>query len=203
MNEIFGTGKTRANLSDKKARSVPVEVIEEFRKGNHAAFEQIYKFYHANLQRFLFSLTKDNEMVEDVMQETFIYLWEKRSQIDPGKNILNYLFHVVRSTLISRLRRQQIANRYLNESDFDDVDMYAADDSMIAKETELLVRIVVTHMPAQRRKIYELSRYEGMTNNQIAEQLGIDTRNVRTQLHYATKEIREIIGLFLIYFILG
>lgn len=186
----------------KRKGGVPSEIVEELRQGNHAAFELVYRLYQADVKRFLLSLARDNELAEDVMQEAFLYLWEKREQLDPSKNISNYLFHVVRSMLISRLRRQQVANRYLRELPPEEEMLYAADDSMIAEETEILVSIVVSQMPKQRRKIYELSRYEGLSNREIAEQLGIDTRNVRTQLHYATKEIKDVLGLFLLFFIL-
>jgi len=185
----------------KRKEGIPSEVIEQLRDGNHAAFELVYRLYQADVKRFLLSLAKDNELAEDVMQEAFIYLWEKKEQIDPSKNIANYLFHVVRNMLISRLRKNQVANRYLRDLTFDDV-LYAADASMIAEETAILVNIVVSQMPKQRRKIYEMSRYEGLTNKEIADKLGVDTRNVRTQLHYATKEIKDVIGMFLLLFII-
>ena len=206
MDKVFDSdrlsGKSYEHPGMKKqAEALPAEIIEELRKGNHGAFELIYRVYQANIKRFLLSLTKDNAIAEDVMQEAFLYLWEKREQIDPRKNILNYLFHIVRNMLISRLRRQQVANRYLQDLDFDEVNLYAADASMIAEETEILVKVVVAHMPKQRRTIYEMSRYEGLSNQEIADRLGIDAGNVRTQLHYALKEIKGVVGLFLLFFI--
>ena len=187
---------------NKHRERIPAEVLEELSRGNYAAFELVYKSFQANIRRFILSLTKDIQVAEDIMQDAFVYLWEKREQIDPRKNILNYLFHIVRSMLINRLRKQQVADRYLREMDFEEVSLYAADASMIAEETELLIEVVVEHMPKQRQAIYRMSRQEGLTHQEIAEKMGIDTRNVRTQLHYAVKEIKEILKIFLLFFIL-
>ena len=200
---INGLSRTVPDNSSvkKRANNLPRSVIKKLREGNHAAFEMIHNAYQKDIKLFLLTITRSEHITEEVLQETFVYLWEKRENIDPEKSLVNYLFHVARNAVLMRLRRAQVENKYLQSLDPEQVSNMTADSAMIEEETNILVHIIAANMPKQRRMIFELSRFEGLSNEEIAQKLGIKPGNVRTQLHYALKEVKDIVGLFIAFFI--
>ena len=177
------------------------EVIGALRDGDHRAYEQLYYHYSSSIRRFLQVLTRSDELADDITQETFITIWEKREQIDPAKNIRTYLYTIARNATITYFNREKIKDKYYRSITVDDDASAGSDDLLIAQETELLIRIAVSRMPAMRRKVFELSRFEGWDNERIARELNISKNNVYDHIYQATKDIKEILALFVALFI--
>ena len=83
----------------------------------------------------------------------------------------------------------------------DEEEAESSDEILFAKEISLLVEMAVCKMPVQRRKIYQMSREKGISNNEIAEELGISKKTVENQLSLALQEIKRVISAFLIFFL--
>lgn len=73
------------------------------------------------------------------------------------------------------------------------------EDTLFAKEIRLLIEMIVSEMPAQRQRIYRMSREEGMSNEEIAGRLGISKRSVENQISLALKEIRQAVTAYVIF----
>lgn len=179
------------------------DVLHALRNGSHLAFEEVYIRYVSTVKKFLTVLARSEEVAEEITQETFVTLWEKRKNIDPDKNISGYLFTIAKNFALKYFKSCQMffGEEYLEHDN--PLSGLAPDEVLIGKEQEILTEIAVMRMPTQRKKIYELSRKKGFSNNEIAEQLQISKNTVENHITSALNDIRNIIALFLLLNILS
>ena len=177
-------------------------VLHALREGNHLAYEKVYLHHVSSVKKFMTLLTRSEDIAEEITQETFITLWEKRENIDPDKNISGYLYIIAKNFALKHFRKNKIISDVEIQEDNDPLMNITPDEILIAKEKEILTEIVIKKMPAQRRKIYELSRKEGLTNSEIAERLNISKNTVENHVTSALKDLREVISFFLLFMLL-
>ena len=122
-------------------------------------------------------------------------LWINRHSIDISKSFDSFLHTVARNSAINFLKHKYVEDAYLNNIPGQECSSTSEED-LIAKELGLLIDDTVEKMPEQRKKIYILSRNEGLSNEEIAAQLNTTKRNVESQLSLALKEIRKTISCF-------
>ena len=179
---------------------VSVEVLNALKAGDQGAYEKVFICYYNKLLRFIEVLIRSEEEAEDLTQEIFANLWLKRENLDPNKNFNSFLYTSARNAVLNQIRSKKVRSNYA--ADFQGFDLgEASDELVIARETELLVKITVSRMPEQRRNVYEMSRSEGLSNDEIATRLGVSKNAVEKQLRYALKDIKEVITLFLLFFV--
>ena len=196
MNVNISKNKHPTSKQQTKKRQISPAVLQALREGNHLAYEKVYLHYVSSVKNFLTRLTRSKQTAEEITQEVFVTIWERRENIDPRKNISGYLYVIAKNFALKYFKKNQILfdNEFqVKENPLLDI---APDEILIAKEKELLTEIAVKKMPAKRRKVYELSRKDGLTNSEIAEKLHISKNTVENHITSALKEIREVITLF-------
>ena len=170
--------------------------------GDDSAFREVYLHYFDAVADFLEVLTKSQADAEEITQDVFVALWEKRDRIDPSKNIRGYIYTYAHNAVLNYFKHKKVEGKYLQFA-ANDVRRYeTSDDIVIARETELVIRIAVERMPAQRRRIFEMSRFEGVSNDDIALQLGISKNTVENHITTAVKDIRKVLSM-LAFFLLS
>lgn len=175
------------------------ETLEALREGNHQAFEQVFITYYGKVKAFLFGYIKSVADAEELAQALFVNLWEKRQTIDPTKSFDAYLHTVARNAALNFLKHKYIADTYAAK-ERTETHSTTSEEDLIAKELGLHIDHIVEQMSPQRKQIYQLSREEGLNNQEIADQLNTSKRNVESQLSLALKEIRKGISLFFFLF---
>lgn len=188
------------NRAKSREKEISSEIITALCAGDHIAYEQVYYHYSDSIRRFLITLTRSEDMAEEITQETFIKIWEKRDSIDSSKNFKTYLYTIARNAALSYFNREQIRTKY-SRLVLPEEEDYSSDELIIARETEILIGIAVSRMPKMRRRVFELSRYEGWPNEKIADELHISRSNVYDHLYQATKDIKEVISVFIMLFV--
>ncbi len=179
---------------------------EEKYKFALSEFEQFFKenFHAATLIAYRY--LDDPSVVEDIVQESFVILWEKKSAIFQGKDeFRKYLFVTVRNRTISYLRSIKIKNvdieSFLKEFEgFQDEKLY--DDEELA----IKVSKAIKKLPRKCKGIFMLAYIENLTYNEIAERLSISKNTVKTQMGIAYRILREELEevyFGLLFFILG
>ena len=176
--------------------------LEALRVGDHDAFRTVYLHYATPIRDFLTLLTRSADEAEEITQEVFVQVWEKRERIDPRKSIKGYLYTIARNSALNLFEQQKVRSRYTDSPLSRAEDDWASDELLIAEETELLIEIAVSRMPEQRRRVFELSRREELKSTEIAERLGISRHTVDNHLATAKKDIRELLSLFMLLFVL-
>jgi len=132
-------------------------------------------------------------------QDVFIKLWLNRGQIDVDKSLNAYLYAIARNATFNYIKHKTVEQSYLsNYQQTEAVD--TPEEIYFAREIKLLIEMTVTQMPAQRRRIYILSRDKGISNEDIATQLNISKKTVENQLSLALNEIRKVVSVFFLLF---
>lgn len=197
INYPFLCLKYRA-LSNHMSNKITTEILDALRNGDHKAFEVVFITYFKKIKLFIFGYIKSEEDAEELAEDLFVTLWTKRQSIDTSKSFSAFMHTMARNAAINFLERKYIHQIYLSNATFQELTSTAEDD-MIAKELGLQIDDVVDSMPAQRKQIYNLSRNEGLSNEEIALRLNTTKRNVESQLSLALKEIRKTISLFFLF----
>lgn len=181
--------------------------IKELRNGSHKAFNAIYDMYADKLYGFVFAHSKSREMANDLVQETFLKLWTMRETLSVEGSLQAMLFTISHNKMIDIFRAQ------INKVEFEDYIEFAenADLSDNAIEKKIYyddfykaLKICKSQLPHRQMEIFEMSRENGESIEEIALQLKISEQTVKNQLTSATKTLREELSkynfLYLILF---
>lgn len=183
-------------------KEITPELIEALRSGDHTAYGNIYLGYVDSLTTFLQMLLGSKEEAEEIAHDVFLNIWENRESINPHLNIKGYIYKYAKNLALDQLRRRKVKDRYAERvyHSADSLD-FSPDEAVIEKETELLIRIALGCMPKRQREVFEMSRYEGLSNKEIAARLGISESTVRLHIHNTLKHLRELVALFIYMFL--
>jgi len=157
--------------------------------GDRTAFEQLFRTHYGPLCAFAVQYVKDGDQAEDLVQDLFFRLWQDRERTSVTTSLKAYLFTAVRNRCLNAVKSQGRV-RSLNE----EVDDRMEDDERGEDEhTARIARVqaAIAALPAERRKVFRLSRYEGLKYLEIAERLGISVKTVENQMGKALKTLRE------------
>ena len=168
------------------------ELLCQLHHGDMQAFDILYHRYsqiiYANILKFL----KDETSAEDLLQDVFLRIWENRSKIDPEQSFAAFLFTCSRNITFNFKRRLKL------EMESEIQLAYGASESentidkvLDSKEAMALVEDLLSRLPKQRQKIFRLSKLEGKSYQEIAEEMGISIATVRDHIVKANKFIRS------------
>lgn len=170
------------------------DTLNALKNGDHEAFEKIFLLYFDKIRHFINLILHSSEEAEELAQDVFCTIWEKREKIDPSKNFSTYMYVSARNAVYDYIRRRKVREDYTKITWDVNMELPEAEEKIIAGETQLLIDMVVGKMPYQRRKVFEMSRYEHLSNDRIAELLGISRNAVEKQLRLALSDIRKVIA---------
>lgn len=162
-------------------------------------FERFYRGQHIPMVLYASKIVYDIDIAKDIVQEVFLKTWENREKIEINTSPETYLFRAVRNQCINFIRHKYIHQKFANtvEKELRDIesDYYAKADESILKifsqETGEILKATVSNLPDKCREIFEMSRYNGLKNSEIAQRLNISLRTVETQIYRALKELKS------------
>lgn len=193
------------NFTDEK--HLLIDLID----GSFQAFERLYNMYSGKLYNFIMRLSSGNQyMAEEVVQSTFIRIWEVREKVDTNASFISFLCTIAKNLLMNMYQRQTVEyvyNEYLLKSGLDHDSQ--TEDTIDLRFLNDYIDSLAEELPAQRKKIFILSKRQNYTNKEIAEMMGISESTVATQLSLAVKFMREqlmkhydkVIALLIAFFV--
>ena len=190
--------KTETNSANSTSGGVTKEILAELRSGSHKAYELVFITYYGKIKFFINGFIKSDGVAEELTQEIFIKLWEKRESIDLEKSFGFFLYTMARNSTFNFLKHKLVHESYVAKAGMDSSLALSPEEQIYADEINLLIAMTVKKMPDQRRRIYELSRQEGLSNDEISAKLKITKKTVENQLSLALRELRKVISLFMI-----
>lgn len=163
-----------------------------------AGFEQLFKSNYPKLCAYANLFLNDPDAAEDVVQEVFFKLWKNREELEIQTTLKSYLFRAVRNGCMNLIEHIQVRDSYkiLNEEDLKDAESRYIDEAIVS-ELEQRIRESIEKLPTERRKIFIMSRFDGLKYREIADQLGISVKTVENQMYQALKYLRDNLADYL------
>lgn len=169
-----------------------ITLITAFKKGDPKAFEKLFDRHHKKLYLFLYRLLNSKEDAEEIVQDTFIKIWEKRAEFIEGYPFESFLFKIAKNAFLN-LNRKRV-NRKIVESHLEfltEITSGSTDEYVIFNETKAIVNTIIDNLPPKRKEIFLLRRIEGLSRQEIADKLDISIITVDSQLLKANKYLKE------------
>lgn len=175
-------------MSNDVSSADDLALIRQIKAGNKMAFNTLFDRYWQDLYAFAFSLYKQKDLVDDCLQEVFAAIWERRGSQDI-KNPKAYLFQAVRFQVASQIRKIKLdesTDAIINSLNYADKIQHQID----LKELQHQIDGVVEGLPRRCAEIFRMSRFDHLSNKEIAAQLSISIRSVENQITTALQKIR-------------
>ncbi len=167
------------------------ELIPLLREGSKDAFRILYDRYGIRIHRFALGYLKSEHDAEELVQDVFLKLWTKRNSLDLSGNIRAYLYKVAVNSIYDFIRRKNLEQAFQEfaggKTDVDDSTWAEVVYNDLAAQLDQLI----AQMPEQRSKIFKMSKENGLSNDEIAEKLGLSKRTVENQIYRATAFLKN------------
>lgn len=155
-------------------------------------FELLFKSHYQNLCSYAYLFLKDPDISEDTVQDVFYKLWKNRDAVSIKTSVKSYLFRAVRNGCMNVIEHMKVRDGYREniEGGYHGEKQETIDHAIVS-ELELKIRETIDRLPAERKKIFMMSRYEGLKYREIADELGISVKTVENQMYQALGFLRE------------
>lgn len=169
------------------------EELKLLRNASMQSFENLYHRYSGKLYNFVMKVSKgDSYIAEELVQRTFIKVWENRTHIDPDKSFISYLCTIAKNMLLNEYEHQTVQFIYQEYVKANVIDEDRSTEKEVEKNLlEEYIDKLAEELPPKRREIFILSKKDGLSNKEIAQQLQIAESTIETQLSKAFAFMRS------------
>jgi RNA polymerase sigma-70 factor (family 1) len=166
------------------------ELLHRIAAGSEEAFAELYHLYNPKLSAFLTKLARSEYIAQEMVQETFLRLWVNREKLREVNHVSAWIYKIASNVSYTYLRTQANRKKILESVAVEPVaeSFLPALDS---RQLDLIIRQTVDKLPERRQEIYRLSREQGLTHQQIADQLNLSANTVKNQITLSLKFIYE------------
>lgn len=169
-------------------------LIEAIKRGEESAFVFALDTYNKPLFAYALSLTNDEAMAQDILQNVFLKAWEQRQKIIIKKSVQNYLFKSVYNEFINQYKKNK-AHLLLEQKYYEALEkVTSVDDNTFFKKAIERVTSEIQNLPPKCKEVFLLSRREGLTNIEIANYLNISIKSVEAHITKAFSVLRKKVG---------
>jgi RNA polymerase sigma-70 factor, ECF subfamily len=170
----------------------------QIKNGNEHALEKVYKASFRSVVYYATEITGQPQLAEEVVQDVFLKIWQSRSELVIKGSFKAYLFQSVHNHALNAIRQQKTRKESVNlittEKTWQFIsDNFKIDDNLIEKifsdETEAIIEQSIKELPDQCSKVFLMSRFESLKNEEIAAQLGLSENTVKTHIYRALQKI--------------
>ena len=176
---------------DDKPINIDNELTILLKNGDIKAFEEIFHHFKSQLYFFSLGYLKSASESEEIIQNTFLSLWEHRESLIDSVSVKNYLYTIATNNIYNYLKHQAVKRKFL---DFVSTTLSEEDNNTQQQldfiGLEKTIESYINKLPDQTRQIFKLSRFDGLSYQEIALQLGISVRTVENLVYRALKSIR-------------
>lgn len=171
----------------------------ELKSGSPAGYEKLYTLTSARLKRYCSIFLKDAVLVEDIVQNSYVRLWEKREGIHSGKSVEGLLFTITRNQCLNHLRDQKLAAANFSIDEFSwselqhlyQIDFTGAEEKPIEEQLFDSLQEAIGQLPARQNQVLVMCKIQGKKQKEVAEELGISVKAVEKNLDKAKRHLRE------------
>lgn len=170
------------------------EVVALLANDDKSVFEHLFKHYYAALGRFSLKYVRSEELAEEVVQEVFLYIWEKRHTLKITTSLNAYLYAAVKNRSINQIKSHISKLEVHEDLTYETTAQSSIETEMDYPLLQKLVTKAIETLPERCQMIYNLSRNSGMTYAEIATELDLSKKTVEAQMGIALKKLRTYIN---------
>jgi len=187
----------------EKLEIINGELIRKIKSGDQGAFELLFRLLHKKLCSYAYIYVRNYDVSDEIIQETFIKIWETREALREDQSVRAFLYRCVHNNCINYLKKKSVTIRLsekynhefkvsapVGEPDFNEELI----EKLELENLETRLRLAIDELPDQCKEIFLLSRFNDLTYQEIAEKIGISVNTVKTQISRAFQKIRTEIN---------
>jgi len=177
-------------MANKPEINISFELIKA---GDKKAYELLFKKMYAPLTNYAYKVVRDRLIAEEIAQEVFIYLWDKRSQITISSSLTSYIYSAAKNRCINYLKLELPKRQ--SEVDITEMTqlMQTSDNRQDPELLKKVVDMAIDTLPEKCKEAFILSRYSGLTYDEIAEEMDLSKKTIENQISIALKKLRVIL----------
>jgi RNA polymerase sigma-70 factor (ECF subfamily) len=171
-----------------------LHLINLVSQGSEMAFEKFFKTYFKSLHAYAFTVLQDEIMAEEIVQQVFYKIWEKKEQFRVHSSVKAFLYKAVYNECLNYLKHQQHRLNHQNYVVYTSRNQASNENAALRVElNELETRLhkAINELPEQCRNIFYMSRFDELKYREIADELGISIKTVEAQMGKALKVLRK------------
>jgi len=175
------------------------DLLPQIAAGDSHAFKILYSQYKDRLYGFLYQLTKSHSVSEDLLQDTFMRIWEERRRLAEVRDFKAYVFAMVKHRALNSLKRisreELLIRRIAHHTNGED---HSTESNVSYNELKRKIDGVVRRLPPQQRTVYQMSREQGLRQEEISYRLNVTVATVKKHLTLSLRYIRKNLSIILL-----
>jgi len=171
------------------------DLLLALKEGEEQAFRELYVRHSGKILAFVYHLTHSAIDAEDIMQETFLRLWTSREQLPAIDHVGNYIFTIARNKTVDHLRKVSLQQRLIDQvwANITEVSD-EVEQQLDAQESKALINKALLQLSPQKQTVFRLSRQQGLSHDEIGQQLQLSKSRVKNLLVETLKHIRYFLA---------
>ena len=179
-------------------------IVRSLAPGAEAAFEQLFKTHFRGLHAYAITILKDEKMGEEIVQNVFYKLWEKRDQLEIESSPRAYLYKAVYHDCLNHIKHKKVRSAHaMHVVRHSSEQVENASGKVLQGELKEHIRAAMNELPEQCRTIFQMSRFDGFKYQEIADEMGLSVKTIENQMGKALKLMRQKLVEFLPLLILS
>lgn len=167
------------------------EIVSAIRQGDERIFEDTFRKYYQSLCNYANSILKEMDEAEEVVQNLFLSIWEKRTDLEINVSLKSYLYRAVHNHCLNRIKHLKIREEYQQyATNFYDSSYESVSQTVMTNELEQKIEEAIRKLPEQCRLIFRMSRFDELKYHEIAKQLELSPKTIENQIGKALKFLR-------------
>jgi RNA polymerase sigma-70 factor (ECF subfamily) len=180
-------------------------LVKFLKEGNREVFESVYKKFFGPLYVYAKEYVVEGNIAREIVQDTFLKLWEKRTSLDDNTSLQSYLYRLTRNNCLNYLKRVKVEERFQQFSRLNKLELelnssalnHSSAEKIISEELEEKINETIESLPPKCRQIFKMSRNDEMKYKDIAKELNLSVKTVENQILKALKILRKHLSDFI------
>jgi RNA polymerase sigma-70 factor (ECF subfamily) len=166
------------------------ELVVALSKGDIKAFNSLFQLFGKRLYGFAYGFLKSKPEAEELVQEVFMKVWDKRTELKAQLSFRGYIFTIAFNIIRKHFLKVALTNKYLEQQIFVDIDQSTLQE-IDFQSTKKKIDAIIDRMPERRKAVFVKSRFEGYSIKEIADEFGTSPKTVENQLGEALKFVKD------------
>lgn len=168
-----------------------IKLLKAIQNGDKSAFDFLFKLHYKHLVGYITTYTQDYQLSEDIVQYSFIKLWNNRNKLLLKTSPKNYLYTIAYNRYIDLYRKKKRDDELLRELCLENLRNNIDENHDVLEKRLTKLKKIIENLPPRCKEILHLNKQRGLDYNEIAEKLEISPRTVEEQIRIALKKIRQ------------